>query len=699
MKNKKNIITAALIAVLGISAGQAFAEQNSLVQMDVKRSSVTDTVDVTFYTTASTGNTVVTRKSANRYVVLLPNTMSSPSATPNFGGVKDLITDIDVKHVNDGMGGYTKVTFGTTKPVSIKTHMQKTSGLSQEQKDARALIAKNNAIAAKPVAASKPAATPSKPAAAPAKTTPAKALTPAAAVKVTPVNTSKPAAATNTVQKQNKNVNPVKTAQNNQAAPDKKAKESAKTTTATASAYVPKMKFDNNGNRVIDLEPRVNHAVASSPSQIPENVEAETPVAGENTPVAQEMPEEQPVAAETPAENNNSDFPYWILFAGGGVALFCIIFLICDAAKHSADKNKSRLESFYDISAQNLAKRRKKEYYEIINNESSNWQEKYKMFNEKDLKKKTVKPEGAMSYVTDISGLKQPKAADLSKLTPEQTEQISHERIVNAKVRAKMLELENSYNAPAAQKPADSKVQSEDDVILKSFNEIKLKSFSKPMSLKESNRTLISKEKPVSRNTSLKEGRFVKLRNASSTLQDKQTPDAADLINTGNKYLNENKPSAKISKEKEEYMVSSVDEYLSILDNEPPQIQPMPAPKIKTPTAIAMNRSGVSNPITSEKKHRTSPDSKPLQNVSGLVVKSGYNIDPDRGFYVVNLDGASAIVGKIKDNIFVLKKFDHAVEGNIQVRRDDDDIYIVRLGRFKCLVSVEQDKMGTLIEI
>ena len=63
------------------------------------------------------------------------------------------------------------------------------------------------------------------------------------------------------------------------------------------------------------------------------------------------------------------------------------------------------------------------------------------------------------------------------------------------------------------------------------------------------------------------------------------------------------------------------------------------------------------------------------------------------------MDGVSAIVGKAKDNIFILKKFDHVVNGTIQVRRDDGNIYIVRLGKFKCLVNVEQDKMGTLIEI
>ena len=180
MKNKKNIIIAATLAILGISVNSAFADTNNLIQMDIKRSSVTDTVDVTFYTTADSGNSVVTRKSSNRYVVLLPNTMSSSSATPNFGGVRDLITDVDVKHVNDGMGGYTKVTFGTTKPINIKTHMAKTAPLSQEQKEARALVAKNNAMVSKPAQAKATATPTAKPAA-----KPAQAQHPTTPIKVT----------------------------------------------------------------------------------------------------------------------------------------------------------------------------------------------------------------------------------------------------------------------------------------------------------------------------------------------------------------------------------------------------------------------------------------------------------------------------------------------------------------------------------
>ena len=116
---------------------------SNLLQMDVKKSSAADTVDVTFYTTGEASNSVVTRKANNRYVVLLPNTSSTASVTPSIGGVKDLITDVEVKHVNDGIGGYTKVTFGTTKPINIKTHMKKTNPLTQEQKDSQAIIAKN----------------------------------------------------------------------------------------------------------------------------------------------------------------------------------------------------------------------------------------------------------------------------------------------------------------------------------------------------------------------------------------------------------------------------------------------------------------------------------------------------------------------------------------------------------------------------
>ncbi len=702
MKNKKNIIIAATLAILGFSVNSAFADTNNLIQMDIKRSSVTDTVDVTFYTTADSGNSVVTRKSSNRYVVLLPNTMSSSSATPNFGGVRDLITDVDVKHVNDGMGGYTKVTFGTTKPINIKTHMAKTAPLSQEQKEARALVAKNNAIASKPAetkptannVVAKATATPAaKPAAKPAQaqhpTTPVKVANSIPGLKLITFEPPKKVANTNT-----------NTSKKEQPKVTPKTQTTASVTpkqTTNESTYVPKVKVDSNGKRVIDLEPRVNHSITpeTAPAQttVPEQIADIQP----STPIVDNSVNNVEQTAEpTPVEDNNSSFPYWILYAGGAVVLLCVIYLIRDAVKHSADKSKSRLDSFYDISAKNQAKRRKKEYYDIINNEEYSWQEKYKLYNEKGNANVPEKHVAAMSYVTDISGLKkaenQPK--DIQITEPKIAE--SHEQVVNEKMKAKMLELEKSYNRPAIEKSAEvSEVQSEDNVIMKNFSEIKLKSFSKPMSLKETNRTLISNEEKPSRNTSYKEGKFIKLKNSAKTLHAQKDLGTNDLINAGNKYLQDINALSN-NNQKADYVLSSVDEYLSILDTETPNLQPMPTAKVKTPTSVAMKRSGVSNPIAS-KAPKVAQLEKHQEH--DLAVKSGYSIDPERGFYVVNMDGVSAIVGKAKDNIFILKKFDHVVNGTIQVRRDDGNIYIVRLGKFKCLVNVEQDKMGTLIEI
>ena len=127
MNSKKYIVIAAILAMLSTGFVAANADNpNSLLQMDVKRSSIANTVDVTFYTTGDSSNSVVTRKSNNRYVVLLPNVDSNSSVTPSIGGVKDMISNVEVKHVNDGIGGYTKITFGTTKPINIKTYMKKT---------------------------------------------------------------------------------------------------------------------------------------------------------------------------------------------------------------------------------------------------------------------------------------------------------------------------------------------------------------------------------------------------------------------------------------------------------------------------------------------------------------------------------------------------------------------------------------------
>lgn len=104
-------------------------------------------------------------------------------------------------------------------------------------------------------------------------------------------------------------------------------------------------------------------------------------------------------------------------------------------------------------------------------------------------------------------------------------------------------------------------------------------------------------------------------------------------------------------------------------------------------------KDNVTNPIAQLKA-----DTKETY-LNGLIVKSGYNIDKNKGFYIVNLDGETALVGRINDEIFVLKKFDRSIERPIQVRQDNPNVYMVKADGFRSLVEVGEDKMGVLIEL
>lgn len=725
MINKKHIVIAAALAMLSACPDPVLADNsNSLLQMDVKKSSVADTVDVTFYTTGEMANSVVSRKTGNRYVVLLPNVSSSASVAPGFGAVKDLITDINVKHVNDGIGGYTKVTFSTTKPINIKTHTKRTAPLTQAQKDYKEILAKNNTT--KPAAQAKPQSAVSKPA--------AKAnAKPAAKTAEKPVSNVKKADNTPKI-----SLIPIKTTQKQVQpkpvqTPKAKASETPKNIqpkteqpkvqpkpASQNDSYVPKMKFDENGKRMIDLEPRVSHKVVTEAPAQPKSSSFDSMFnvnESEQTPVLNAEPSVQSTAVETPqAEENNSSrkLPWWMLIAGASVVAIGILYLVFDAFAHATKKDKTRLQSFFNISSQNQAKRRRREYYDIVNNEELTWQQKYKLYSEKEEKRKIKKEPMDMSYVTDLSGVKkaviepvQPKKEEkpVSNIKPLTLPKEDFKSKFNEKMQAKISQMEHALaQTPSNNEPEEisNSVKSEDNAIISKISDIKLKSFSKSMSLKETHRTLAEDDKKLSRNKSYQEGRFVKLKNSPLSVNRRKSAssnlETKDLIGTGSKYLTNN-GETKMSKENENYLVSSLDEYLSILDSETSQKSTAAESlaQLKS-SAEPMTRSGVTNPI-SRSSSSVQPGAGIRPYMNGLIVKSGYNIDSEKGFYVVNIDGVSALVGRIKDNIFILKKFDHIVDKPIQVRPDDGSVYIVRVGRFKCLVDVSKDKMGTLIEI
>ena len=90
--------------------------------------------------------------------------------------------------------------------------------------------------------------------------------------------------------------------------------------------------------------------------------------------------------------------------------------------------------------------------------------------------------------------------------------------------------------------------------------------------------------------------------------------------------------------------------------------------------------------------------------VDGLTVLTQTPIDNVSGFYLVNFENFSSLIGYIKDEIFVLKTFDEFVNNNIYIKpaehlKESVFRYIVRVGIYKMVVEVTPTKMSHLIDL
>ncbi len=82
-----------------------------------------------------------------------------------------------------------------------------------------------------------------------------------------------------------------------------------------------------------------------------------------------------------------------------------------------------------------------------------------------------------------------------------------------------------------------------------------------------------------------------------------------------------------------------------------------------------------------------------------MKIKQSRAIDENKGFYLVDMEDKLALMGRIDDKFTVLKKFDDKDKQTLQVRRDKDNLYMVRTDGFKALVDVAESKMGVLAEL
>lgn len=717
MINKKLVFTAVVSAVLAVGMPMVFAStSNDLLRMDVKKSSAQDSVDVTFYTTGTPTNSVVTRKSGNSYVVLLPNVAGSQSVVPSLGGVKDLVSDISVKHVDDGIGGYTKITLSTTKPLRIQTSTRQTAPLTSAQQNYKNLIAQSSNI--KPVsntsqaAQNKSVSQPVKQQASQNKAS-SQQTKPAVQTTVKPaVQTTKPA--TNTSKTTNK-TNQSASVKTTSAVPVKPSAPKTVASKPKASNQAP-AKVQNTVKPQANPTPKVKETVKpvvkdvvadTQPIQAPK---AETiPVMDNNVKVNNTKVEKSasaPVASKshkaakhkTAHKVKHSKYHNPLIPIAGAFCLFGI-FLFAGLAgiiTKGVEDKRNRLREYLENEENKTVAKTDSEFQAIMDDKEANWQEKYRRYTKVNEAKRKYPQKSKMSYVADVASSKGMVVSD--------------EQLKKNKMQETISRMEHSLaQTPTSEHVEEfsTKYHSEDDVISNKMSQIKLKSFANPVDLSHAGRNLVSFEELASRKKTLKEGKFVKMNNSSLTMSKRKSASSgmnfANIVRNSNNFVQNNRDAEIMGKKQEDYVLSSINEYMNLLDTE----KSAPVPMIEQPQEISkalasaeqeMNsKSLVTNPMASQRKTPFGKSRK--SEINGLSIKSNYNIDANRSIYMVDLEGISAIIGKIGEEIFVIKKFDRIVNKPMQVRLDYGNTYIVRVGTFKCLVDVTEEKMGMLLEI
>lgn len=727
-KSEKLCLTLLLgIALINFSNVETFAS-NTLNQIDVRKNS-SDGLEFTLYTSSPyADNVVVTKKSDNKYVILMPNVNGSSASKPDFSAIKDIITDIDVRAVNDESNGYAKVTIITNRPVDIKTNTLKSSAPTESQKEYRALIAQQqskvstaqttaNATATKNSTLKLPEIQPTKTA--------------------TDIATSKPAV---------QNLKPMQTALNQMSVPTTTAKvaqnstpvkkQETKTIVSPAAtnsvkpvvnkiAEKPKIdiKSDTMTTQSAIKDPApVQEPVVETKSEVENITQQSTPVQEETTIPAEEA---MPVATVTQKGFTSQDFTDKLTdiknkFSGRipenmPVTLALILIpLVCVRILFNIIKNSlQRSQMLKKVLMENMTRRQNESasYDNIINNENLSWQEKFQQYreitNEAEQAEENqprynfiAKPQNN-AQINQIPAVSSGGVYTKGIITNKNKTADNLERILQASPKIEKTEIGNDIEE--SEFPTISDVIAEDNSIHHEMSKtIKFKAFEEKMVLEETQRNKKVKHRRIQLELP-KEAPHVNLGYSQLHSNPRSFKNAnlsvSDLIARSDKLLN-NLPYES-SKSANDFETVSVNEYLNLLDKEKARatspLSNVVAEKLskkqekKNTQPIGSNTT--TNPITS---HRDESKEDYLNN---LIIKSGFDIDSERGFYLVSMDGKSAVIGKVGEEIFVLKKFDRNINKPLQVRMDNPNVYMVKADNFKSLVEVRKDDMDVLIEL
>lgn len=707
------------LCLASIPMNNAFAN-NTLNQVDVKRDA-SDGLEFTLYTSSPyADNVVVTKKSDNKYVILMPNVNGASGAKPDFASVRDIVSDVDVRAIDDGQNGYTKLTVITNRPVNIKTNTAKSSPVTQEQREYRALIAQQKTKPSTQI----PEQIAQTYQSAPVQKAPAFKLP-----EIQPTHTAADIAAA-----ASKPAQTVKPVQKQPEAQPKTTKTVKKDTTKPAVANfidkkIAEVKTDKNikevANKVKEqkkVEPKIENIVPKIAQKAPETQPAQA-IEEKVSPQTQTEPNVQQPKKNDLSKDISAIFAKIKNKVSGKlpeqipvtlalilVPIICIIALF-NIIRASLRNSQMLKQNFFDNLSRNKKAKMPSEYDNIINNENLSWQEKYQQYVDVSGQNAEPQQDTRLKFVANNKQqtkiVKEAQPRHYKQSNPAQAEFLEQthetqpeklERIMQASPSVEKTHIENDIDEMDLSSFIPEETLDETDSIHNEINKtIKLKAFAEKTALEETKRNKKIKHRRIQIELPQEAPHvnlgYSKLHSNPRTFKDANLS-VSDLIAKSGKLLN---IKTEHKTDKNDYDMISVDEYFNIIGED--------KSKVTSPLSDV-----VANSLASSRKQPAKP--KPATNpiealrqetredyLSGLIVKSGYNIDNERGFYLVSLDGKSAVIGRSGDEVFVLKKFNKNIDKPLQVRMDNPNVYMVKADDFKSLVEVQKDKMGVLIEL
>lgn len=684
-----------LVGMRIVSAGETF--QNNLLKVDLYESSLGG-VKMTLYTNKPYNDSVrVNKKSDSEYVILMPETSNSLTAKPSLRSVSGAVKNVEVKtqQYSGQIKGYTKIVVTTSKPVEISPQVQVLSGAPQiSEKEYNELIAQSakkniGKTATKPaqIAAKAPVKTTAKPpiyVQKPRETV--KTITSEIKTATAKAVSKKPAVEQKTAKPKVVNAPKVvkETLKKSEAPLTKKAeapKKETAVTTPVAKAPVSKTTTEETPKQEVVTPAVTSETQTQAPAVKPEEKVGPAPAAttAEQTPVAQNSTIKETSKLQvykhmiknqikaTMKKNN--------VYTLAGMALIPIILLllILRVIGKSVNKMKAQKSNFMA----NL-KEKPVKTTDIAGKitEDMNWKEKFKTYTEatKERAQENLAPDNMQESpeLDDLFGEDEFPHIEESGVGPKTVQEENlYGEIPAVSVQAEGAQAEGAqyYEDPSAD------IYAEVDAYYDNLSQGG-ETYAEPVSQAEAQATSYSDE--TSELDQFGGATNQEISEEDISLDELFGADEEELL-------------AQRSEESFDYGINPlIEEPIAIQKD----FQVEFSDDFSFDTALVEGE----NELTAEDLVED------LRDESGEeIVTSEFVIDYNKGFYLVDFEDTTALVGHIADEIFVLKKFDKKVEGNLQARMDErkeNSInYMTKVGKFKALVEVTPKNMNLLIEL